>query len=78
MSPAQSSSYSNSSDLDLMRGPCGGSGSQGKTIVCLVRDKVRSENCAGSRTLTAPPDGAVEHLDPAPPASPAFYRIAAP
>jgi uncharacterized delta-60 repeat protein len=29
-------------------------------------------------TLTAPPDGAVEHLDPAPLASPAFYRIAAP
>jgi hypothetical protein len=29
-------------------------------------------------TLTAPPDGAVEHLDPAPPAAPAFYRIAAP
>ena len=28
--------------------------------------------------LTAPPDGAVEHFDPTPPASPAFYRIAAP
>jgi hypothetical protein len=28
--------------------------------------------------LTAPPDGAVEHLDPTPLASPAFYRIAAP
>lgn len=29
-------------------------------------------------TLTAPPGGAVEHLDPAPFVSPAFYRIAAP
>ena len=29
-------------------------------------------------TLTAPPNGAVEHLDPAPLAFPAFYRIAAP
>jgi hypothetical protein len=29
-------------------------------------------------TLTAPPDGAVEHLDPAPLSSTAFYRIAAP
>jgi hypothetical protein len=29
-------------------------------------------------TLTAPPDGTVEHLDPVPLTSPAFYRIAAP
>ena len=29
-------------------------------------------------TLTAPPNGAVEHLDPAPLASLAFYRVAAP
>jgi hypothetical protein len=29
-------------------------------------------------TLTAPPGGAVEHLDSAPLSSPAFYRIAAP
>jgi hypothetical protein len=28
--------------------------------------------------LTAPPNGAVEHLDPAPLASHAFYRVAAP
>jgi hypothetical protein len=28
--------------------------------------------------LTAPPDGAVEHLDPAPLGSPKFYRVAAP
>lgn len=42
----------------------------------------RASNPAGpwttSTVLTAPPDGAVEHLDPAPLASPAFYRIAAP
>jgi hypothetical protein len=29
-------------------------------------------------SLTAPSDGAVEHLDPAPLSSPAFYCIAAP
>jgi hypothetical protein len=29
-------------------------------------------------SLTAPPEGPVEHLDPTPLASPAFYRIAAP
>jgi hypothetical protein len=29
-------------------------------------------------TLTAPPSCAVEHLDPASLASPAFYRVAAP
>jgi hypothetical protein len=29
-------------------------------------------------SLTALPNGAVEHIDPAPLASPAFYRIAAP
>lgn len=29
-------------------------------------------------TVTAPPNGAVEHLDPAPLSSPAFYRVAAP
>ena len=35
-------------------------------------------NQSGAMTFPAPPGGAVEHLDPAPPASPAFYRIAAP
>jgi hypothetical protein len=29
-------------------------------------------------TLTAPPVGTVERLDPAPLGSPAFYRVAAP
>jgi len=42
----------------------------------------RASNPAGPWTifaaLTAPLDGAVEHFDPAPLASPAFYRVAAP
>jgi hypothetical protein len=42
----------------------------------------RASNPAGPwttfATLTAPPKGAVDHLDPAPLSSPTFYRVAAP
>jgi hypothetical protein len=34
--------------------------------------------CTTFAFLTAPPDGTTEHFDPAPLASPAFYRVAAP